>query len=99
MADEPTLGEVVRRLDRLEIAESLARQSLINDLSQRVRADVFELVRKGLQDDITEVRTQLGDVAQASRRRRGEVLAWLSLAVAMIAVLVTIVYAQSQGAR
>jgi len=99
VADEPTLGELLRRLDRLEIAESLARQSLINDLSQRVRVDVFELVRKGLADDIATVRTEVGEVAQASRRRRGEVLAWLSLAVAVIAVLVTVVYAQSQGSR
>lgn len=97
MADEPTLGELYRLLQAHQREAEQRTANLNAEIGRRVREDLFELVRKGQDEKITDVRRDLDDLISSPRRRRAELIAWAGLLVAVVAVLVT-VYAATKGA-
>ncbi|MGP4114648.1 hypothetical protein ACTWP5_27530 [Streptomyces sp. 4N509B] len=113
MPDEPTLGEVMRRLEDV-------RQDLKDDLSQlatrldgKVSLDIFELRMKAFERDITDAAARVAEIEGAREREReqqGELrrraeeqrradrrLAFSAL-VAPVLILLLTVYINAQGA-
>lgn len=100
-ADDPTLGELYRIIQAHQ-RESEARTASMNEaIGQRVRQDVFEIVRaaqaqavedakKEATKDTDDIRKDVAELAARSRRGRAEFVTWVSLALSLIAVVATV---------
>lgn len=113
MPNEPTLGEVMRRLEDV-------RQDLKDDLSQlagrldgKVSTDVFELRMQALERDITAGAARVSEIEgararereehaaerlRAEDRRRADRRVAFSALVAPVLILLLTVYVNARGA-
>lgn len=75
MADEPTLGELGRRLDRYERDQRATDDRITSLAKSMVPADLWASEHKALQDDVkhleTDVNEALARVEKTSLERRG----------------------------
>jgi Flp pilus assembly protein TadB len=96
-ADEPTLGEVARTLERFERSTNSRLAELATSISLMVTRDLYEAHRAAMQDDITDIREQL---KTEQERRVGDkrsingafISAGLSLLVAIVSAALLIAF-------
>lgn len=91
MPDEPTLGEVVRRLSDITTQLSAITNQLRTDF---VRADVYEAHQSATKDDIKDVRDAVVRIeAKREEDQKWRRTASLTVALAFVGWLVTIALA------
>lgn len=101
MSDEPTLGEVARRLSAVhaDLKEDLGQQAV--RLDGKVSTEVFELRMKALERDITIVTANIAEIEAAQqdreRRRASDHRLILTALVAPVLLLLLQVYLSTQG--
>lgn len=89
MPSEPTLGEVARTLERLELEVSRRLDQLAAAMSQMVTRDLHEAHRAALQEDITELRGELrGERERRAADRRMIVGALLAAGLSLVVTIV-----------
>lgn len=102
MPDEPTLGEVVRRLEAVhaDLKDDIHR--LGRRLDGKVSVDVFELRMKTLERDVTSVSDRAAEIETGQRERDRQRAADRRLAfsalVAPVLLIVLQVYVSTRGA-
>lgn len=89
MTTEPTLGEVARTLDRIESEFSRRFADLAQSVSLMITRDLYEAHRAAMQDDITDLRTQL--TREADRRAADRRMVHGAFITASLSILVTVV--------
>ncbi|MDT0270246.1 hypothetical protein RM844_28645 [Streptomyces sp. DSM 44915] len=102
MADEPTLGEVARRLADVHADLKEDLHQLAGRLDGKVSLDIFELRMKTLEKDIAEAAARAAAVeagqAERDRRRAADRRLAFSALVAPVLLLLLQVYLSARGA-
>ena len=102
MADEPTLGELARRLAAVhaDLKEDLGQ--VAGRLDGKVSSDVFELRLKALERDIATSAARAAEIeagqAERDRRRAADRRLVLTALVAPLLLLLLQVYVSTRGA-
>lgn len=102
MPNEPTLGEIARRLEALhaDLKEDIRAQG--DRLDGKVSADVFELRMAAIERDISTVTARAGEIEQSQRERDRQRTAdrrWIVTALVVPLLLVFLqAYLTAQGA-
>lgn len=102
MPDEPTLGEVARRLAAVhaDLKEDLGQLAV--RLDGKVSSDVFELRMKALERDIAATTARAAEIEQAQqerdRKRASDHRLVLTALVAPVLLLLLQVYLGARGA-
>jgi len=67
---DPTLGELVRTLERMETEINRRLADMATTLSQMVMRDLYEAHRAAMQEDIEQLRQELRDAREEREKER-----------------------------